>query len=69
MSVSDVQGSGTPYPDPFPLNALLLNPEFPITFWSFKHALKSVRSRASPGAAQSERRLSRTLDSFRARNL
>jgi len=54
MSVSDVQGSGTPYPDPFPLNALLLNPEFPITFWSFKHALKFVRSRASPGAAPQE---------------
>ncbi len=29
------------------MNALLLYPEFPETFWSFKHALKFVRRRAS----------------------
>jgi radical SAM superfamily enzyme YgiQ (UPF0313 family) len=29
------------------MNALLLYPEFPDTFWSFKHALKFVRKRAS----------------------
>jgi radical SAM superfamily enzyme YgiQ (UPF0313 family) len=29
------------------MNALLLYPEFPPTFWSFKHALKFIRKRAS----------------------
>jgi radical SAM superfamily enzyme YgiQ (UPF0313 family) len=29
------------------MNILLLYPEFPTTFWSFKHALKFVRKRAS----------------------
>jgi radical SAM superfamily enzyme YgiQ (UPF0313 family) len=29
------------------MNVLLLYPEFPATFWSFKHALKFVRKRAS----------------------
>jgi radical SAM superfamily enzyme YgiQ (UPF0313 family) len=29
------------------MNALLLYPEFPDTFWSFKHALKFIRKRAS----------------------
>lgn len=29
------------------MNVLLLYPEFPTTFWSFKHALKFVRKRAS----------------------
>ena len=29
------------------MNILLLYPEFPDTFWSFKHALKFVRKRAS----------------------
>jgi radical SAM superfamily enzyme YgiQ (UPF0313 family) len=29
------------------MNALLLYPEFPVTFWSFKHALKFVRKRAA----------------------
>jgi radical SAM superfamily enzyme YgiQ (UPF0313 family) len=29
------------------VNALLLYPEFPDTFWSFKHALKFIRKRAS----------------------
>jgi len=30
-----------------PVNALLIYPEVPDTFWSFKHALKFVRKRAS----------------------
>ena len=29
------------------LNVLLVSPEFPDTFWSFKHALKFIRKRAS----------------------
>src|SRR5512135_2951385 len=29
------------------MNALLLYPEFPDTFWGFKHALKFIRKRAS----------------------
>jgi radical SAM superfamily enzyme YgiQ (UPF0313 family) len=29
------------------MNALLLYPEFPDTFWSFKHALKFIRKRAT----------------------
>ncbi|MCK4298739.1 MAG: B12-binding domain-containing radical SAM protein, partial [Planctomycetes bacterium] len=29
------------------MNALLLYPEFPDTFWSFKHALKFIRKRAA----------------------
>ena len=29
------------------MNILLLYPEFPDTFWSFKHALKFIRKRAS----------------------
>ena len=29
------------------MNVLLVYPEFPDTFWSFKHALKFVRKRAS----------------------
>ncbi len=29
------------------MNALLVYPEFPDTFWSFKHALKFIRKRAS----------------------
>ncbi len=29
------------------MNVLLLYPEFPETFWSFKHALKFIRKRAS----------------------
>jgi hypothetical protein len=29
------------------VNVLLLYPEFPDTFWSFKHALKFIRKRAS----------------------
>jgi hypothetical protein len=27
------------------MNVLLVNPEFPDTFWSFKHALKFIRKR------------------------
>lgn len=30
-----------------PMHTLLLYPEFPNTFWSFKHALKFIRKRAS----------------------
>jgi len=30
-----------------PLNILLIYPEFPDTFWSFKHALKFIRKKAS----------------------
>jgi radical SAM superfamily enzyme YgiQ (UPF0313 family) len=30
-----------------PMNILLINPEFPDTFWSFKHALEFARKRAS----------------------
>ena len=30
-----------------PVKALLLYPEFPDTFWSFKHALKFIRKTAS----------------------
>ena len=29
------------------MNILLVYPEFPDTFWSFKHALKFIRKRAS----------------------
>jgi len=29
------------------MKVLLLYPEFPITFWSFKHALKFIRKKAS----------------------
>jgi hypothetical protein len=29
------------------VNVLLIYPEFPDTFWSFKHALKFIRKRAS----------------------
>jgi radical SAM superfamily enzyme YgiQ (UPF0313 family) len=29
------------------MNALLLYPKFPDTFWGFKHALKFIRKRAS----------------------
>jgi len=29
------------------LNALLIYPTFPDTFWSFKHALKFIRKRSS----------------------
>jgi hypothetical protein len=29
-----------------PMNALLIYPEFPDTFWSFKHALRFIRKRA-----------------------
>ena len=29
------------------MNVLLIYPEFPDTFWSFKHALKFIRKRAS----------------------
>ena len=29
------------------MNVLLLYPEFPDTFWSFKHALKFIRKKAS----------------------
>src|SRR5512137_2601754 len=29
------------------MNVLLLYPEFPDTFWSFKHALKFIRRKAS----------------------
>ena len=29
------------------MNVLLIHPEFPDTFWSFKHALKFIRKRAS----------------------
>jgi hypothetical protein len=28
------------FPEERPMNALLIYPEFPDTFWSFKHALK-----------------------------
>ena len=28
------------------MNVLLVYPEFPDTFWSFKHALKFIRKRA-----------------------
>ena len=28
------------------MNVLLIYPEFPDTFWSFKHALKFIRKRA-----------------------
>jgi hypothetical protein len=30
-----------------PMNVLLIYPEFPDTFWSFKHALKVIRKKAS----------------------
>jgi len=30
-----------------PMNVLLIYPEFPDTFWSFKHALKFIRKKAS----------------------
>lgn len=33
--------------DPCAVNVLLLYPEFPDTFWSFKHALKFIRKQAS----------------------
>jgi len=29
------------------LNVLLIYPEFPDTFWSFRHALKFIRKRAN----------------------
>ena len=29
------------------MNILLIYPEFPDTFWSFKHALKFIRKKAS----------------------
>jgi len=29
------------------LNILLIYPEFPDTFWSFKHALKFIRKKAA----------------------
>ena len=29
------------------MNVLLIYPEFPDTFWSFKHALKFIRKQAS----------------------
>jgi hypothetical protein len=29
------------------MNILLIDPEFPDTFWSFKHALKFIRKKAS----------------------
>jgi len=29
------------------MNALLIYPEFPDTFWSFKHALRFIRKKAS----------------------
>ena len=29
------------------MNVLLIYPEFPDTFWSFKHALKFIRKKAS----------------------
>jgi hypothetical protein len=29
------------------MNVLLLYPEFPDTFWSFKHALKFIRKKAA----------------------
>jgi hypothetical protein len=29
------------------MNVLLIYPEFPDTFWSFKHALRFVRKKAS----------------------
>ena len=37
------------------MNVLLIYPEFPDTFWSFKHALKFVRKRASVGIADGSR--------------
>ena len=35
------------------MNILLLYPEFPDTFWSFKHALRFVRKKASCAAPRS----------------
>ncbi len=35
-----------PHPGANTLNILLIYPEFPDTFWSFKHALKFVRKKA-----------------------
>jgi hypothetical protein len=29
------------------MNALLVYPEFPNTFWSYKHALKFIRKKAA----------------------
>ena len=29
------------------MNVLLISPEFPDTFWSFKHALKFIRKKSS----------------------
>ena len=35
------------FPESWPMNALLIYPEFPDTFWSFKHALKFLGKRAA----------------------
>ncbi|MGA9063245.1 MAG: B12-binding domain-containing radical SAM protein, partial [Terracidiphilus sp.] len=35
------------FPEKRPMNALLIYPEFPETFWSFKHALKFLGKRAA----------------------
>ncbi len=37
---------GALLPEKWPMNALLIYPEFPDTFWSFKHALKFLGKRA-----------------------
>jgi radical SAM superfamily enzyme YgiQ (UPF0313 family) len=36
-----------PFPVRWPMNALLIYPEFPDTYWSFKHALKFLGKRAA----------------------
>jgi radical SAM superfamily enzyme YgiQ (UPF0313 family) len=41
------RSDGGEYPGGFPMNILLVYPEFPDTFWSFRHALKFVGKRAA----------------------
>ena len=43
------------------MNVLLLYPEFPDTFWSFKHALSFVGKKASPWTTGRRRRWSAVL--------
>ncbi|PID76186.1 MAG: hypothetical protein CSB22_00450, partial [Deltaproteobacteria bacterium] len=42
-----VLGSTLSKGNELPLKILLIHPEFPDTFWSFKHALKFIRKRAA----------------------
>jgi len=44
FSVWDASGLGSKLKEK---KAVLLYPEFPDTFWSFKHALKFIRKRAA----------------------